>query len=253
MEYDYVDVPVRFRSPSRGSTSLQVCQVSVEIKVPPTHRSTNVSTTVLVATGSMVISRRCIMHNTSTPPTSDSRMSRFMYVTIDVVWIGELGLFTTYTHHSKLPVITALSLISTLYKSLAHTKSSHSLAVSWQRILTVEIFQLPALRLSCHSSPCRNLVKCQLNYSAISSQPPLQSSAELSWPGSSLYSLGADPTEKTACSSPCIVVMGGCLATAPDIVAEGTCLPSRCSETPFCLFACCVATAVLVVCFEVFA
>jgi hypothetical protein len=33
------------------------------------------------------------------------------------VWIGELDLMTTYTHHSELPVITALSLISTLYTS----------------------------------------------------------------------------------------------------------------------------------------
>jgi hypothetical protein len=33
----------------------------------------------------------------------------------------------------------------------------------------------------------------------------------------------------------------------------GTCLPSRCSETAICLFAYCLTSAVLVVCFEVFA
>jgi hypothetical protein len=44
---------------------------------------------------------------------------------IDGVWIGELDL-KTYTHHSELQVITALSLISTLHKSLAQAKSSQS-------------------------------------------------------------------------------------------------------------------------------
>jgi hypothetical protein len=33
---------------------------------------------------------------------------------------------------------------------------------------------------------------------------------------------------------------------SPDIVPEGTCLPSRCSETAVCLFAYCVATTILV-------
>jgi hypothetical protein len=37
-----------------------------------------------------------------------------------------MDLLTTYTHHSELQVITALSLISTLYKSLAHAKSSQA-------------------------------------------------------------------------------------------------------------------------------
>jgi hypothetical protein len=47
-------------------------------------------------------------------------------VTIDGIWIGELDFLTTYTHHSELYVITELSLISTLYKSL-HVKSFRSL------------------------------------------------------------------------------------------------------------------------------
>jgi hypothetical protein len=43
----------------------------------------------------------------------------------------------TYTHDSEVQVITALSLIYTFYKSLAHDKSSQSsLVASWQRILT---------------------------------------------------------------------------------------------------------------------
>jgi hypothetical protein len=88
-----------------------------------------------------------------------------------------------------------------------------STAVPWQRLLTVEILQLPELRSSCHNRPCRILVNslnCQLstNCSAISSQPPLQSSAELptltslsillsAGLVSLLYSFGADPTEST--------------------------------------------------------
>jgi hypothetical protein len=35
-------------------------------------------------------------------------------------------------------------------------------AVSCQRILTMEILQLPALGSSCHSLPCKTLVNCQL-------------------------------------------------------------------------------------------
>jgi hypothetical protein len=49
-----------------------------------------------------------------------------LYVTIDGVWIGELDLLTTYTHHSELQVITTLLLISTLYKPL-HAKTFPSL------------------------------------------------------------------------------------------------------------------------------
>jgi hypothetical protein len=70
-------------------------------------------------------------------------------------------------------------LSSIIYKSLHTLSSQASLGVSWKRLLTVEILQLPALRPSCHSRPCRTFVSCQLNYSAISSQPPLQSSTEL--------------------------------------------------------------------------
>jgi hypothetical protein len=50
-------------------------------------------------------------------------------------WI--LDILTTCTHHSGLQVVTALSLISTLCKSLAYARSFQaSLVVSWQRILT---------------------------------------------------------------------------------------------------------------------
>jgi hypothetical protein len=37
-------------------------------------------------------------------------------------------------------------------------------AVPWQRLLTVEILQLHAIRSSCHSRPCRTQLNCRLNY-----------------------------------------------------------------------------------------
>jgi hypothetical protein len=40
---------------------------------------------------------------------------------------------------------------------------------------------------------------------------------------------------------------------ASVFVSAGTSLPSRCSETTICLFPYCIATAILIVCFEVFA
>jgi hypothetical protein len=83
------------------------------------------------------------------------------------LWIYML---TPYTHDLEVQVIIAPPLISTIHKLLTHTKSSQSsLAVFWQRLLTVEILQLPVLRLCCHSLTCTTLVNCQLNYSAISS------------------------------------------------------------------------------------
>jgi hypothetical protein len=52
-------------------------------------------------------------------------------------------LLTTYTHYSELQVLTALSLISTIHKSLALAKSSQfSLDVSSQQLLTAEVLQL---------------------------------------------------------------------------------------------------------------
>jgi hypothetical protein len=73
-----------------------------------------------------------------------------------------MDLLATYTHHSELQVITALLLISTLYKSLLQTlcllqAAVSSLSVPWQRLLTVEIPQLP------RSLHCRLATVSQLN------------------------------------------------------------------------------------------
>jgi hypothetical protein len=71
-----------------------------------------------------------------------------------------MNLLTTYTQHSELQEITALSLIPTLYKSPQRPLSFFQPAVSssvvpWQRLLTVEIFQLHALRFVLYRLPCR--------------------------------------------------------------------------------------------------
>jgi hypothetical protein len=64
-------------------------------------------------------------------------------------WI--LILLTTCTHHSELQGITALLLTATFYSSLDHPLRLFHPAVSssdvpWQRLLTAEVLQLPALR-----------------------------------------------------------------------------------------------------------
>jgi hypothetical protein len=81
-----------------------------------------------------------------------------------------MDLFTTYSHHSELQVITALSLISTNHKSPQHTLSlfpaccvfiSRSLVTA----LTVEMLQLPALSFYLHSLGRRTQLStndCQL-------------------------------------------------------------------------------------------
>jgi hypothetical protein len=55
-----------------------------------------------------------------------------------------------YTHDSELQAITAPPVISTIQPAVS------SVAVSWQRLLTMEILQLHALRTSLHSLPCRS-------------------------------------------------------------------------------------------------
>jgi hypothetical protein len=70
-----------------------------------------------------------------------------------VDWI--LDLLTTCIHHLELHITvhwhTQTRVLSVLWSPLA---------VSWQRLLPREILQLPAFRSSCHSCPCRSLVKC---------------------------------------------------------------------------------------------
>jgi hypothetical protein len=85
-----------------------------------------------------------------------------------------MDLLMTYTHHSKLQVITAPSPISTFYKSPAHAKSSQaSLDASWQQWRSFSF---------THSGPLVTAARAELNsfnYIAISSESPLLSSTEL--------------------------------------------------------------------------
>jgi hypothetical protein len=67
---------------------------------------------------------------------------------------------TTYAHNSKLQAITVQPLISAIHKSPQYTLSRLQLAVSspavpCQRLLTVEILQLHALRFYLHSIQCK--------------------------------------------------------------------------------------------------
>jgi hypothetical protein len=112
-------------------------------------------------------------------------------VTIDGVWISELDLLTTCTHHSELQVITALSLISTFFKSL-HAKFFLSLLCLQQPFpssgfnsgnspapgLTSLLSNILQLNSFLHSRTSSS----QLHWIALSSQPPLKSSVELTQP-----------------------------------------------------------------------
>jgi hypothetical protein len=107
-------------------------------------------------------------------------LSRSRDVILDGVRIGEFNLLTTCTHHSELQVITALLLISTAparpfpascvfnSRSLATASNSGDYSASRAHVVNVR-------RISRNST----LVNWQLNYSAISSQPPLQNSSQL--------------------------------------------------------------------------
>jgi hypothetical protein len=57
--------------------------------------------------------------------------------------MGELDLLTTCTRHSEIQVIAARLLISAAAKAFSSLLSSSS--VSWKRLLTDEILQLPTL------------------------------------------------------------------------------------------------------------
>jgi hypothetical protein len=82
----------------------------------------------------------------------------------------------TYTHDSELQVITAPSLFSTLFKSLLQTQNLlqpavSSLAVLWQRLLTVEILQLHILTslLSAEypATDLKSTIKAKLLYDSV--------------------------------------------------------------------------------------
>jgi hypothetical protein len=84
-------------------------------------------------------------------------------VTIWGVWLDMgfrlysiLGLFTTFG-----PIANLHSLHFTTAPLSIFKPAVFSTAVPWRRLLTVEILQLPVLRFSYHSRPCRITVNCQ--------------------------------------------------------------------------------------------
>jgi hypothetical protein len=96
-----------------------------------------------------------------------------------------MDLLTTYIHDSELQVIKAPLLISTIHESPQHPLSLFPACCVNSRSLAT------ASNSGDYSASCahvftvrrisrnRTLVNCQPNYSAISSQPPLQSSIQL--------------------------------------------------------------------------
>jgi hypothetical protein len=139
-----------------------------------------------------------------------------------------MDVWTTYANHSELQLITALSLISTIKKYVAHFKSSQSpLDLSWQQFLTIQILQLPAIRSSCQSRPCRTQLRSQLNSIALV-----------------VFFI----TSRRGPHRKSLSYIIACV-----FFSAGMYLPCCCSETAVCLFVYCIATTILVVRFEVFA
>jgi hypothetical protein len=103
-----------------------------------------------------------------------------------------LDLLTTCTHHSEFQIITASSRIATLYKSLQHPLSFPACCVLTSRSLAKVstnsgdsstsraqvVLSQPPVQNSCQF-PQLPTANYELNYSAISSQPPLPSLTEL--------------------------------------------------------------------------
>jgi hypothetical protein len=91
-----------------------------------------------------------------------------------------MDLLTTYTHHSELGAITALLLTSTLYKSQDPLRLSPACCVFISRSLATASNSGDSSASRAQVLPSSRVeLNCQLNYSAISSQPPLQNSIDL--------------------------------------------------------------------------
>jgi hypothetical protein len=147
---------------------------------------------------------------------------------IHIVFGLDYLIYCTYTHHSEMQGNIALSLISTIHSSPHRTISFLRPAVSsqallWQRILTMEILQLPTLRSFLRRISFRTACQLfpQLNWFIISSQPPLQSStAHITTKHKVSSSITTLHEPKTSPNNTPIV--------ACVFIAAGTCLPSRC-------------------------
>jgi hypothetical protein len=146
-------------------------------------------------------------------------------VTLDGVWIGD-SIYWLLVYPSELQVITVLSLISTLYKSL-NSKSPRIYSDFNSSFLVTASNSGESLASRAQFFPSRFQYRTAAQL--ITSELDCRFSAELHSAdlGSSLYSLGADPTENTASNSSSFVV-GGCLAITRISL---TCLLSSNPET----------------------
>jgi hypothetical protein len=171
----------------------------------------------------------------------------YLCVTIDGVWIDELYLLTTYTRSSELQEIAALSLSPhftnqytlSLFPACCVSSNLSLATASNSGVSSASHAHITVRRIS------RRIWTHPTNCSAISSQPPVQNS--LIWT--------ANPQLTTELVNLIVFLItprrGPHRKHRSSIVAfvfvhAGTCLPGRCSETAVCLFACCIATAVLV-------
>jgi hypothetical protein len=151
-----------------------------------------------------------------------------------------MDLLTTYTHHSELQVITALSLISTIHRSPQHPLSFFQPAVINSHSLSV------ASKSGDSSASCTHIVtlwwishnllvvSCQLNYGTISSHTFLQSLTQLSTELVNLNVFNITPRNRQ-CRKHCTSVV------AHLFVSAGMCLPSYCLEMG-CVTCCSIVT-----------
>jgi hypothetical protein len=73
-------------------------------------------------------------------------LSLFRGVWLKTGYWFDIGFIDTLrTHHSEIQVTTALSLISTLYKSLAHAKPSRPISHNWTLSLTNQLLHFTSL------------------------------------------------------------------------------------------------------------
>jgi hypothetical protein len=146
-----------------------------------------------------------------------------------VVSINETDLLTTCVHHSELQLVTALSLTSTIHRSPQHLLSLFPACCLQQPFPSNGFWQwrysFPGSRRYCPA----NIPKLNSHSSTTTFHSTELHSAGL---GSSLYSLGVDPTENTSSNNPSIVVRGGCLARDGILL---TCLPNVTKQRIFLL------------------
>jgi hypothetical protein len=150
-------------------------------------------------------------------------------VTIDGVWIGYWIYWHICTHQSEPQVITALSLISTLYISLHHPVCLFpDCCLFNSRFLATASNSRDSSASCAHVVTVRRiyrnwtLVNCELNYSASLAELDSNANPQLTQPA-------WGPRYRLQQSLYCRY--GQFPSDSPDIVSAGTCLPSRCSAT----------------------